>query len=192
MSAIRIIESEILSDQKLRLEKISYEHPNRKGEMEAHTREIVRRSPCTTILLYDEERKTILLTEQLRVPVFLNENKSEHLLEACAGIMDKGEYPEECVIREVEEETGYRISHIKRVAEAYSSPGFSTEYVYYFTGEYTPEVKVAEGGGLDTEGEDIKNVELSYEKAKELLLTGKIRDAKTMVLLQYAIIHNIL
>jgi GDP-mannose pyrophosphatase NudK len=191
MSSINIIRTETLYEGKSRLDKVTYEQGASNGEVEAHEREIFRRPNATTILLYDSERQTILLTEQLRIPVYLNQKK-EHLLEACAGLIDEGELPEHSVVREVEEETGYRISHIQKIYEAYSSPGAYTEYVHYFLGEYSPDLKVADGGGMAHEGEDVKNIELSFHDARELLKSGKIHDAKTIILLQYAIINNVI
>jgi nudix-type nucleoside diphosphatase (YffH/AdpP family) len=192
MSSIRITNTEILYQGKSRLEKITYEQPAANGSTKSHDREVFNRPNATSILLLDPERKTVLLTEQLRIPVYLHHHTTDHLLETVAGLIDEGEFPEHSVIREVEEETGYRISQIQQIAEAYSSPGAFTEYVYYFIGEYSPDLKVSEGGGLEHEGEEIKNIELSFQEARKLLLSGKIHDAKTIILLQYAIIHNMI
>ncbi|WP_423149035.1 NUDIX domain-containing protein [Rubrolithibacter danxiaensis] len=190
MSEIQILKTEVLSDLRSKLEKITYQTVSNTGTQE-HEREVFHRPDATVILLYDPSKKKVLLTEQFRLPVYLKE-KHTKLLEACAGLIDEGEFPEHAVIREVEEETGYRISQIKKIAEAYSSPGSFTELVHYFVGEYNEELKVSEGGGLKDEGEDIHTVELSFQEARQLLADSKIHDAKTIILLQYAIINNII
>jgi nudix-type nucleoside diphosphatase (YffH/AdpP family) len=189
MSSIEILNTEVLSEEKSLLQKITYRKTGETGE---HVRVVFTRPDATAILLYDPVRKTVLLTEQDRLPVYLKEKSNAKILEVCAGLIDEGELPEHTVIREVEEETGYRISHIKKVGEAYSSPGAFSEKLHYFIGEYSPELKVAEGGGLEHEGEDIKIVELSFDEAGELLKKGKIRDAKTLLLLQHAALNHII
>ena len=191
MPSIHIKDTETLYEGKSLLQKITYEHTTAQGEVQTLEKEIFKRPNATTILLYDQERRKILLTKQVRIPVYLNQ-KTEDFLEACAGLMDEGELPEHSIIREVEEETGYRISHIQKIFEAYSSPGAYTELVHYFLGEYTPDLKISEGGGIEHEGEDIHVVELSFQEARELLSAGKIHDSKTIILLQYAIMHNVI
>jgi GDP-mannose pyrophosphatase NudK len=191
MSSIRITNTETLYQGKSVLQKVTYEQTTAEGEVRTLDRDVFKRANATTILLYDPQRKKVLLTEQVRVPVLLN-NKNGNLLEACAGLIDEGELPEHSIIREVEEETGYRISHILKIFEAYSSPGAYTECVHYFLGEYSPDLKVSDGGGIEHEGEDVKTVEISFQEARELLSSGKIRDAKTIILLQYAILHNMI
>ena len=176
MSSINVTNIETLYQGKSLLQKVTYQQTTSKGEEQTQSREVFRRPNATVILLHDKERRKVLLTEQVRIPVFLNQ-KTDHILEACAGLMDEGEMPEHGVIREVEEETGYRISHIQKIFEAYSSPGAYTECVHYFLGEYSPELKVNEGGGLEDEGEHIKIVELSFDEARELLSAGKIHVA---------------
>lgn len=115
-------------------------------------------------------------------------NDSGYLLEVCAGIIED-ESPEQCILREAEEEKiGYRIHEIEKVAESYMSPGAIVEYTHFFIGKYSPAMRISEGGGKKEEGEDIAIIELSYEEARLKLNSGQIRDAKTLILLQYAII----
>ena len=191
MSSISITNTETLYRGKSLLQRITYEQKTPDGKSQTLEKEVFKRSNSTAILLYDPERQKILLTEQIRIPVLLSQ-KDGHLLEACAGLIDEGELPEHSIIREVEEETGYRISHIKKIYEAYSSPGSYMECIHYFLGEYSPDLKVSEGGGLKHEGEDVKNIELSFQEARELLSAGKIHDSKTIILLQYAIIQKVI
>jgi nudix-type nucleoside diphosphatase (YffH/AdpP family) len=112
------------------------------------------------------------------------------MIEACAGLLDT-ENPEECIKRETEEETGYKINQVQKIFEVYMSPGSVTETIHFFVGEYAKEMKVNEGGGLDEEQENIEVLEMPFEKALQMITTGEIKDAKTIMLLQYATIHNL-
>ena len=190
MQEVEIVQKDILADRAYRLEWIKFRKAQN-GKTETQEREVYFRPEGAAILLVDEVRKTILLTRQFRLPVHLRGEK-DLLLEACAGIIDDGELPEHAIVREVEEETGYRISEIKQIAEGFMTPASVSEYVFFFTVKFSPELKVSEGGGNEHEGEDIKLIELSGAEAKELLLTGKIHDVKTILLLQHAIIQNLI
>ncbi|MEJ6979813.1 NUDIX domain-containing protein [Pedobacter sp. P351] len=190
MPEIEIIQNDILSDKIYRLELIRLQK-TKDGKTETQEREVYFRPDSAAILLFDPERKTVLLTKQFRLPVHLI-GKKDLLVEACAGILDQGELPEHAIIREVEEETGYRISEIRKIAEGFMTPASVTEYVYFFTGKYSPEMKVSEGGGKAEEGEDIRLIEIPAAEARELVLAGKIYDVKTIVLLQHAIIQNLI
>jgi len=113
------------------------------------------------------------------------------LIEACAGLLDH-DNPEDCIKRETEEETGYKISKVEKVFNAYMSPGSVTEILHFFIAEYSNEMKVAEGGGLEEEGENIEVLELDFEKALAMIDSGEINDAKTIMLLQHLRIKSIL
>ena len=143
------------------------------------------------ILLYNKQKQTVILTKQFRMPTYLNDNKDGFLVEITAGMLDK-DNPEACIIRETEEEVGYRLKKVKKVYEAYSSPGVMTEKMHFFVGEYTDDMKVNEGGGLESEHEDIEVLEIPFIKAIGMLNNGEIVDTRTIVLLQYAIIHKLL
>ena len=140
------------------------------------------------ILLYNLTKKTVVLTRQFRLPTYLNGNTSGMVIEACAGLLD-AENPEECIIRETEEETGYRLSSFKKVFQSYMSPGSVTEILHFFIGEYQPNMKVSDGGGLAEEHENIEVLEYSFDQAYQMIATGEIVDAKTIMLLQYAKIN---
>ena len=154
-------------------------------------RDSYNRGDGATILLYNKEKQTVILVKQFRISAFVNNSKSGFLIETCAGMLDK-DNPEACIIREVEEETGYSIENVKKVFEAYSSPGALTEKLHYFVAEYTNEMKVSEGGGLDSEQEDIEVLELPFKLVLKAINTGEIEDAKTIMLLQYAQINNLI
>ena len=188
---INIIETSILSDNWYILRKITYEYINKSGEVQVHSREAYDRGNGATILLYTKAEGTVILTKQFRLPTFINGNETGMLIETCAGLLDL-DNPEDCIRRETEEETGYKITDVRKVYEAYMSPGSVTEILYFFVAEYTKDMKVAEGGGVADEQENIEVLELKFEDAMQMLKTGEIRDAKTIMLLQYVKMNNLL
>jgi nudix-type nucleoside diphosphatase (YffH/AdpP family) len=188
---IKNINSTLLSDNYYILKKLNFDYLMKNGKWVNQMREVYDRGDGAGILLYNKEKKTVILTKQFRMPTYMNDNKDGFLVEVCAGMLDK-DNPEACIIRETEEEVGYRIKEVKKVYEAYSSPGVMTEKMYFFIGEYTDDMKVSNGGGLDIEHEDIEVLELPFAQAVALLNNGKIHDTRTIVLLQYALIHKLL
>lgn len=182
---VRVLNTEVLSNNWYTLRKITYEFQKKDGTWQTHSREAYDRGNGATILLYNKENKTIILTRQFRLPSFLNGNESGMLIEACAGLLDN-DHPEECIKRETEEETGYKISSVRKVFEAYMSPGSVTEILHFFVAEYTSAMKVNEGGGIEREQEDIEVLEISLDKAEQMIYTGEIKDGKTIMLLQFA------
>ncbi|HEY5688799.1 MAG TPA: NUDIX domain-containing protein [Yeosuana sp.] len=193
MSKIRVknIKTELLSKQFYTLNKITFDYLMQNEEWVTQVRECYDRGDGAGILLYNKERGTVILTRQFRMPTYLNDNPDGFLVEICAGLLDKDQ-PEACIIRETEEEVGYRLKSVKKVYEAYSSPGVMTEKMHFFIGEYTDHMKVNAGGGLESEHEDIEVIEIPFKEAVEMLNSGKIEDTRTIVLLQYAIIHELL
>ena len=188
---VKILKSEILSDNWYVLKKLTYEYQKSDGSVQTQTREAYDRGNGATILLYNKERKTVILTRQFRLPTFINGNSTGMLIEACAGLLDKDD-PEDCIKRETEEETGYKISEVRKIYEAYMSPGSVTEILYFFIAEYSKSMKVHEGGGVEHEEENIEVLELPLEQALEMIDAGEIKDGKTIMLLQYIRLHNIL
>ena len=188
---IKITKSELLSDNWYILKKITYEYQSQNNEIQTHVREIYDRGDGATILLYNKGNKSVILTRQLRMPTYLNENESGMMIETCAGMLDK-DHPEDCIKREVTEETGYEIDNVKKIFEAYTSPGAVTEILHFFIGEYSADMKVNEGGGLDSEQENIEVLEYLFEDAYNMIASGEIKDAKTIMLLQYAKINSLL
>ncbi|HTO35342.1 MAG TPA: NUDIX domain-containing protein [Flavobacterium sp.] len=184
------LQTEILSQQRFVYKKITYDYEKADGSTEQQTRVVFDRGNGAAILLYNSENKTIILTRQFRLPAFLNQSKSGMLIEVCAGTLEEAN-PEECIKREAEEETGYRIKEVKKVFEAYMSPGAMTEILYFFTAEYMPEMKVSEGGGLEEEHEYIEVLEMRFDKAYEMVLSGEIVDAKTIMLIQHLKIQGV-
>lgn len=187
---IKNIKTEILSDNWYVLRKVTYEYRKKDGTWEQHSREAYDRGNGATILLFNKAQKTVILTRQFRMPTYLNGNESGMLIEACAGLLDNSN-PEDCIRRETEEETGYAVSDVRKVFEAYMSPGSVTEILYFFVAEYSKEMKTNAGGGLEDEQENIEVLEMSFSTALEMIATGHIKDAKTIMLLQYAHINHL-
>ncbi len=187
---IKIKQTDLLSDNWYILNKVTYEYYKEDQNLETHIREVYDRGNGGAILLYNSIEKTVILTRQFRLPTYLNGNKSGMMIEVCAGLLDKDQ-PEQCVIRETEEETGYRIKTVRKVFETYMSPGAVTEILHLFVGEYDSTMKVGDGGGADNEQENIEVLEYSFDETFALIESGEIKDAKTIMLLQYAKINNL-
>ena len=188
---INILKTEILSDNWYTLKKITYDYLKKDGTKQTQSREAYDRGNGATILLYNKALKTVILTRQFRLPTYINGNQSGFLIEACAGLLDK-DNPEDCIRRETEEETGYKVTDVRKIYEAYMSPGSVTEILYFFIAEYSKEMKVAEGGGAAHEEENIEVLEVSFDNAIEMMSNGEIKDAKTIMLLQYIKLSGLL
>lgn len=186
--AVNILEKKLLSDNWYKLYKYTFEIKNKTGHTVTQAREAYDRGNGAAILLYDRRRRTVVLTRQFRLPSFVNGNADGMLIEACAGLLDE-DNPEDCIRRETEEETGYRLSHVQKIFKAYMSPGAVTEMLHFFIAEYSTDQKVNDGGGLSGEQENIEVLELDFEEACRMIASGEIRDAKTIMLLQYASLH---
>ncbi|MDF9796110.1 GDP-mannose pyrophosphatase NudK [Catalinimonas alkaloidigena] len=188
---IVIKETKVLSDNWYILNKVTYDYQKKNGEWETQSREAYDRGNGATILLYNKEQKTVILTKQFRLPTYVNGNESGMMIEACAGLLDK-DNAEDCIKKETEEETGYKISKVRKIFESYMSPGSVTEMLHFYVAEYDKAMKVHEGGGLAEEQENIEVLELAFDEAYSMILSGEIRDGKTIMLLQYAKIHALL
>ena len=188
---IEIKETKLLSDNWYILNKVTYSYQKENETSQTHIREIYDRGNGAAILLYNTYKKTVILTRQFRLPTFLNGNKSGMMIEVCAGLLDQ-DNAEECIIRETEEETGYRLNRVQKVMETYMSPGAVTEILYLFVGEYDETMKVSEGGGLDHEQENIEVLEYTFDEAYAMIESGEILDAKTILLLQHAKIKGLI
>lgn len=183
MSNVRILKQHLLSDNWYVLKKIDFELQRRDGSWQPQTREVYDRGNGATIGLYNRARRTVILTRQFRIPAFVNEHHG-YLIEAAAGLLDNAS-PEERIRAEAEEETGYRVRSVRKIFDAFMSPGSVTERVHFFIGEYQPEDRINDGGGLAEEGEDIEVLELPFAEALAMIDDGRIMDGKTIILLQY-------
>ncbi|MCJ7466350.1 MAG: GDP-mannose pyrophosphatase NudK [Maribacter sp.] len=187
---VRNIRKEVLSDNWYTLHKFTFEYLRDDGHWETQQRESYDRGNGAAILLYNKEKGTVVLTRQFRMPTYVNGNEDGMMIEVCAGLLD-GDNPEDCIRKEVEEETGYKIEHVRRVFKTYMSPGAVTEINYLFIGAYEDDMKVAEGGGVQDETENIEVLEFPFEKTLEMMASGEIKDSKTIILLQYAQINKL-
>lgn len=188
---VKIVGVEVLSDNWYVLRKITYEYSKKDGTKLTQSREVYDRGNGATILLYNKAQKTVILTRQFRLPTFVNGNETGMLIESCAGLLDK-DNAEDCIRRETEEETGYKITEVRKVFEAYMSPGSVTEILHFFVAEYSKEMKITDGGGVEHEEENIEVLELDIDKAVSMVENGEIKDGKTIMLLQYIRLHGIL
>ena len=185
---IKNIEKQVLSNNWYTLYKIGFDYQRQDGSWVRQYRESYDRGNGAGILLYNRQKQTVVLIRQFRMPTYVNGNETGMLIETCAGLLD-GQDPETCIINEVFEETGYHIEKVEKVLETYMSPGAVTEILHLYLGEYTDEMKVNHGGGLAEEHEEIEVLEIPVETALKWIATGEIRDAKTIILLQYLAIQ---
>ncbi|MBD0382905.1 GDP-mannose pyrophosphatase NudK [Paenibacillus sedimenti] len=187
---VEIMAETVLSTNWYLLKKITFSYQNNNGTWETQEREVYDRGNGAVILLYNREKQTVILTRQFRMPTYVNGNDTGMLIEACAGLLDS-DSPEECIRRETEEETGYKITSVQKLGEAYMSPGSVTELLHFFVAEYDSHMRVNEGGGVTEEQEHIEVLELPFAEALDMVKQGQIRDAKTIMLLQYAQIYQL-
>ena len=187
---VKILKNEVLSDNWYVLRKLTFQYRLRDGSWLEQVREAYDRGNGATILLYNKTQKTVILTRQFRLPTFINGNPEGTLIETCAGLLDK-DNAEACIRRETEEETGYKVTDVRKVFQLYMSPGSVTEILYFFIAEYSGDMKVNEGGGSEHEQENIEVLELSFANAVRMIDTGEIKDAKTVILLQYCQLNGL-
>ena len=185
---VKIKDVEVLSDDWYVLKKTTFAYLRNNGEWQTQSRETYDRGNGATILLYNLDKQTVILTRQFRFPAYINGLSDGLLIETAAGLLDQAS-PEERIKAEVEEETGYRVQEVEKVFEVYMSPGSVTEKLFFFVAQYDPGSKVSCGGGVENEGEDIEVLELPFSQAMSMIEQGEIRDGKTIMLLQYAALN---
>jgi nudix-type nucleoside diphosphatase (YffH/AdpP family) len=184
---IRIREVRLLSDDWYELKKTTFDWLRADGTWQTVSRETYDRGNGATLLPYNLRNRTVVLTRQFRYPAFVN-GYDDTLIETAAGLLDEAS-PEARIRSEVEEETGYRLRDVRKVFECFMSPGSVTERLHFFVGEYDADMRVADGGGVASEGEEIQVLELPFDEAMAMVESGAIADAKTIMLLQYAALH---
>lgn len=186
---VRIVETTVLSNDWYVLKKITFDFLRRDGRWQRQSRETYDRGNGATILLHNPATGNIVLTRQFRMPAFANGHDGM-LIEAAAGLLDSAT-PEERIRAEAEEETGYRVRNIRKVFEAFMSPGSVTEKLHFYVGEYDASMRVSEGGGLEQEGEDVEVLEMPLRTALEHVERGRIVDGKTIMLLQHLALEQL-
>ena len=184
---LRVKDVRLLADDHYILKSTTFEWRRADGEWQTQSRETYDRGNAATVLPYDLSRRTVVLVRQFRYPAYVS-GCDDLLIETAAGLLDDAS-PEERIRAEAEEEIGYQLHDIRKVFEAFMSPGAVTEKIHFFVAEYAPEMRIGAGGGLASEGEDIEILELAFDEAMAMTGDGRIVDAKTIMLLQYAALH---
>ncbi len=184
---IRILDVRVLSDNHYTLKTTTFEWRRSNGEWQIQHPETYDRGDAVTLLPYNLAQGTVVLVRQFRFAAYVN-GYDDLLIEAPAGLLDN-ESPEVRVRAEAEEETGYRLGEIRKIFETFTSPGSVTEKLHFFVAEYEPSMRVGSGGGVPDEGEDIEVMELPIDRALAMIADGRIVDAKTIMLLQYAALN---
>lgn len=180
---INLIKEKLLSENWFVLRNYTYELTNKNGETLRHKREVYDRGNGATILLYNREKNSVVLTCQFRIATWVNGNESGMLIEACAGLLDD-DSPEDCIRKEAIEETGYAVGAVEKLYEAYMSPGGVTELIHFFAAEYNESLRDNAGGGVEDEAIDV--LEIPFPETLAMVRDGRIRDGKTIMLLQHA------
>ena len=175
---INVIKDQILSDNYFVLRNITYDLTQKNGTVVRHKREVYDRGNGATVLLYNSQKKSVVLVRQFRVATWVNGNADGMLIEACAGLLDDDD-PETCIRKEAIEETGYQVSHVRKVFQLYMSPGGVTEIIHFFIAQYDDRLRDNAGGGVDDE--DIDVLELPFSQALEKVRSGEICDGKTVI-----------
>ncbi|WP_085579863.1 MULTISPECIES: NUDIX domain-containing protein [unclassified Pseudomonas] len=186
---VKFIDTQVLSHDWYLLKKITFDYRRNSGDWQRQTREVYDRGNGAAILLFNRERRTVVLTRQFRLPVFVNGHDGL-LIEVAAGLLE-GADPEQRIRAEAEEETGYRVHDVRKVFESYMSPGSVTEKLHFFVAEYDASSKVGAGGGLEEETEELEVLEWRFDDALAAFGRGEICDAKTIMLLQYAAMNDL-
>src|SRR5258707_12126677 len=184
---IRIKDVRVLSDNHYVLKTTTFEWRRANGEWQTQHRETYDPGDAAALLPYNLAQRAVMLVRQFRYPAYVN-GHDDLLIEAVAGKLDD-ESPEVRIRAEAEEETGYRLGEIRKVFEAFMSPGSITEKIHFFVAEYEASMRVGSGGGIPDEGEDIEVMELPIDQALVMIGDGRIVDAKTIMVLQYAALN---
>jgi len=184
---VRVKEVRTISDEYYTLKSVTFEYRRANGEWQTQSREIFDRGNAATLLPYNLATRTVVLVRQFRYPPYVN-GHDDLMIEAAAGMLDDAS-PETRIRAEAEEETGYRLGEVRKIFEAFMSPGAITEKLHFFVAEYEASMRVGAGGGIADEGEDIEVLELPIDSALAMIADGRIADAKTIMLLQYAALH---
>ncbi|MBC7668503.1 MAG: NUDIX domain-containing protein [Gemmatimonadaceae bacterium] len=184
---VRVKTVTVLSDDHYLLKKTMFDWQRDDGQWATLSRETYDRGDGCTLLPYNMAARTVLLTRQFRYPAYAV-GYDDLLIETPAGLLDDAS-PEDRIRAEVEEEVGYRLTGVRKVFQAFMSPGAITEILHFFVAEYDASMKVSDGGGLEEGGEEIEVLERSIDEALAMVASGEICDAKTILLLQWAALN---
>ncbi|WP_369049491.1 NUDIX domain-containing protein [Tenacibaculum sp. UWU-22] len=194
MSSTKVsnVVSTIISNFWGKLEHVKFNFTFKNGELKTLIHEVYGKSDGVAILLYNSKTKKVILSKQFRMPVYVAGVSNGFSIEVCGGAIDPNESPEKTAIREAREEIGYEVSNIKKVSTVFLSPGIVREKVHLFLSEYQQADKINNGGGLMSENEEIEVLELSFSKALQMIENQEIVDARTIILLQYVQLNNLI
>lgn len=187
---VRLVESKLLSDNWGRLHRNVFDYQRSDGTWQTQVRETYDRGDGAAVLAYDPDRGTVLLTRQFRFPAW-KRGIAEPMIEVCAGLLDADD-PVTCIKKEAEEEMGTTLQQPERVMVSFMSPGSVVEQLHLFVARYQPSDRGGDGGGHEHEGEDIEVLELPFAEALAMVDDGRIIDAKTIMLLQYAALKGLM
>jgi len=186
---VRVRDVELVASGWHVLRRTTYDYRRSDGSWTIEARETYDRGNGAAVLLYDAERRTVLLSRQFRFPVYVNGHPDGMLIEVAAGLLDE-DHPEAAIRREAEEELGVRIEALEHIFDLFMSPGSVTERLHFFAGPYTPASRIEDGGGVADEGEDIEVLELGFDEAMAMIGDGRIADGKTVLMLQWAALRG--
>ena len=189
---VKNVTSKIISNIWARLEQVSFDFTFKNGKTKRLTHEVYGKADGVAVLLYNPQTKKVILSKQFRIPMYVAGVKNGFSIEVCGGSIDKNESPETTAIRETKEEMGYHISEIQKVSTVFLSPGLVKEQVHLYIAKYTEENKTDHGGGLASENEEITVLEIAFKDALQMIKNQEIVDARTILLLQYAQINQLL
>jgi ADP-ribose pyrophosphatase len=185
---IEIAGETTLSNAWTKLSTFDVDYTDSRGDPHRLKREIYHRTPAACILLYDPKRNTIVFVRQFRLAAHLT-GFPAWVIEVPAGLLD-GDDPEEAIRREAIEETGFRVRETRFLFKALTAPGSVTEVVHFFVALIDSTDRVAEGGGLADEHEDLEVMEVALDEAATMIETGEIHDVKTILLVQWAMLNR--
>ena len=183
---VNLISEKRIFDQFFKIDEAKLQYEQFNGEMSAElTRLNFNRGDSAAVILHDPMLDTIIMTEQFRYPTYTKDHP--WILEIPAGTIEADENSDPTITlrRELMEELGYSVNNFRKVASFFVSPGGTSERIHLFYSAIKPKDKVAAGGGLVEEGEDVKMVTMGVKEALYKITTGDIMDAKTIIGLQW-------
>jgi nudix-type nucleoside diphosphatase (YffH/AdpP family) len=185
----KILEKEILSNRWAEYACYTIEYTRSDGKVEKQKREIHDSGNGAAVLLYNQNKRSVLLIKQFRLATLVNGNESGVITEVCAGLVEENN-PEKTIKKEIEEEIGIKIDKVNYLFSGYATPGAKTEKIFFYTAEYEDDLLIMEGShGLKSEQEDIIVFEANFDTIYDQIYSGEVEDCKTIILLQYAKIH---
>lgn len=168
---------QIFNGKVISLQVDDVELPNGKNSK----REIVKHPGAVAVIPLTDDNK-IVMVEQFRKPL------EKAIVEIPAGKLEKGEDPELCAKRELEEETGYVCGEIEKLVSFYTSPGFADEILHIYAAR---KLRKIENPAIPDEDEFVDVIELTLEEAQAYIKEQKIHDAKTVYAVQYLQIEQL-